>query len=415
MKSYAPATAFVLLFFVLLSTKSFAGAEPTPKGEYLNKGYYIVVAAYRLGQEKYMETYTERLNKTGLHTRYGYDLGRKFYYIYLDYYTNFNESIQKMLEARKAGGFTDAWVRIMKEGYTPPPAEVKPDVILEEKKPEPEAEKKTETVVQSEQQLVVSERVEVTVEEKKAEEKPTAPPPMKAAMVLFYLYNPTNSEPIEGEVDVIDGDVGRLIKKVKAHEVAAMIDPKNKTGKVSLLGTSFGFRKVQHDFNLSTLKPDSLPPYMEWRGDHYIIKFDLARLHKGDIETLYNVYFFNDAAIMLQESKYELRRLLEFMNSNPEYKILLHGHTNGNSRGKIITMGPSKNFFELTSDVVEGSGSAKELSYQRALVIKDWLIANDIAPDRIDIRAWGGSRMIHDKDSHQARRNLRVEVEVLED
>jgi outer membrane protein OmpA-like peptidoglycan-associated protein len=213
----------------------------------------------------------------------------------------------------------------------------------------------------------------------------------------------------------VDSDVSRLIKKVKAHEVMPMVDPKNKSGKITLIGSSFGFRKVQHDFNLNEINPYDLPEYIEWKDDKYIIHFDLARLHRGDIETLYNVYFFNDAAIMLPESKYELNRLLDFMNSNERYKIVLHGHTNGNARGKIITMGPSKNFFALTNDVVDGSGSAKELSQARAQAIKDWLQANGIAGERINIKAWGGSRMLHDKNSNNARRNVRVEVEVIEE
>lgn len=407
MRGYACALAIVLG----LSSLSFT--DPTPKGDYLQKGYYIVVAAYRIGQEKFMEAYVTKLNKSGLHTKYGYDFGRKFYYIYLDYYTDFNESIDQMLKTRKEGGFTDAWVRIMKEGYNPQPiadlnknqAEAQPDVgAVTEVKPEIKSEE------------LVSERVEVKVEEPKVE-KPVSkdPPPLKEASVLFYTYNPTNSEPIDGEVEIVDGDVARLIQKVKAHEVATLPDPKNKSGKISLIGSSFGFRKVQHDFVPAEITPEKLPEYMEWRDNHYVIKFDLARLHKGDIETLYNVYFFNDAAIMIPESRYELDRLLDFMNSNEKYKIMLHGHTNGNSRGKIITVGPSKNFFELSSDVVNGSGSAKELSYQRALVIKEWLISQKISGDRIDIRAWGGTRMIHDKHSNNARRNVRVEVEVLED
>lgn len=407
MRGYACALAIVLG----LSSLSFT--DPTPKGDYLQKGYYIVVAAYRIGQEKFMEAYVTKLNKSGLHTKYGYDLGRKFYYIYLDYYTDFNESIDQMLKTRKEGGFTDAWVRIMKEGYNPQPiadlnknqAEAQPDVgAVTEVKPEIKSEE------------LVSERVEVKVEEPKVE-KPVSkdPPPLKEASVLFYTYNPTNSEPIDGEVEIVDGDVARLIQKVKAHEVATLPDPKNKSGKISLIGSSFGFRKVQHDFVPAEITPEKLPEYMEWRDNHYVIKFDLARLHKGDIETLYNVYFFNDAAIMIPESRYELDRLLDFMNSNEKYKIMLHGHTNGNSRGKIITVGPSKNFFELSSDVVNGSGSAKELSYQRALVIKEWLISQKVSGDRIDIRAWGGTRMIHDKHSNNARRNVRVEVEVLED
>ncbi|MBK7652654.1 MAG: OmpA family protein [Flammeovirgaceae bacterium] len=131
-----------------------------------------------------------------------------------------------------------------------------------------------------------------------------------------------------------------------------------------------------------------MPEYMEWRDNHYVIKFDLVRLQKGDIETLYDVYFFNDAAVMLPDSKYELLRLLDFMNSNERYKIVLHGHTNGNAHGKIITMGPNHNFFELTTDDVEEPGSAKELSYQRALVIKEWLVSKGIAENRISIKAW---------------------------
>jgi outer membrane protein OmpA-like peptidoglycan-associated protein len=42
-------------------------------------------------------------------------------------------------------------------------------------------------------------------------------------------------------------------------------------------------------------------------------------------------------------------------------------------------------------------------------------VANGISSDRIEIKAWGGSRMIHDKTSVHARKNVRVEVEVLED
>lgn len=407
MRGYACALAIVLG----LSSLSFT--DPTPKGEYLQKGYYIVVAAYRIGQEKYMEAYVSKLNKSGLHTKYGYDLGRKFYYIYLDYYTDFNESIDQMLKTRKEGGFTDAWVRIMKEGYNPQPIA---DLNKNQAEPQPDVSMVTEVKPETKSEELVSERVEVKVEEPKVE-KPVSkdPPSLNEASVLFYTYNPTNSEPIDGEVEIVDGDVARLIQKVKAHEVATLPDPKNKSGKISLIGSSFGFRKVQHDFVPAEITPGKLPEYMEWRDNHYVIKFDLARLHKGDIETLYNVYFFNDAAIMIPESRYELDRLLDFMNSNERYKIMLHGHTNGNARGKLITVGPSKNFFELTSDVVNGSGSAKELSYQRALVIKQWLISQKIREDRIDIKAWGGTRMIHDKHSNNARRNVRVEVEVLED
>jgi len=410
MRSYAS-----ILLIVLIGLSSLSFSEP--KGEYLQKGYYIVVAAYRIGQEKYMQSYVDKLNKTGLHSKYGYDAGRKFYYIYLDFYTDFDESIQQMLSTRKQGGFTDAWVRIMKEGENPAPASVNP--VGPGVQPEVKDDRKPEIIVEEKKVKaadIVSEPEQVIIKELTGNKKTEAvAPPLKEAAVLFYLYNPTNSEPVEGQVEIIDGDVARLMKKVKAHEIAPIPDPKNESGKVTLIGSSFGYRKVQRDFVLSEVTPESMPEYMEWRDNHYVIKFDLARLLRGDIETLYNVYFFNDAAVMMPDSKYELNRLLEMMNSNEEYKIKLHGHTNGSARGKIIKMGPNKNFFELGDDVIEASGTAKELSNQRAIAIKEWLVASGIKSERVEVKAWGGSRMIHDKNSSNARRNVRVEVEVISD
>ncbi|HPI80798.1 MAG TPA: OmpA family protein, partial [Cyclobacteriaceae bacterium] len=96
-------------------------------------------------------------------------------------------------------------------------------------------------------------------------------------------------------------------------------------------------------------------------------------------------------------------------------KIMLHGHTNGKARGRIITMGPSQSFFSLANDVKVGNGSAKELSKERAEVIKEWLVAQGVAEDRIEVKAWGGARMIYDKNSANAKKNVRVDVEILEE
>ena len=73
----------------------------------------------------------------------------------------------------------------------------------------------------------------------------------------------------------------------------------------------------------------------------------------------------------------------------------------------------SKNFFSL-NDTKDGFGSAKELSEQRADVIRKYLISNGIDQSRIEIKAWGGKRSIHDKHSARAQENVRVEVEILE-
>jgi outer membrane protein OmpA-like peptidoglycan-associated protein len=130
---------------------------------------------------------------------------------------------------------------------------------------------------------------------------------------------------------------------------------------------------------------------------------------------MYNVYFFKDAAIMRPESRYEVTSLLDMLKENPKYKIKLHGHTNGGAAGKIISMSKgSENFFSL-NDTRDGFGSAKQLSEERADVIRSYMIKNGIEAPRIELKAWGGKRPLHDKHSARAQENVRVEVEILED
>jgi outer membrane protein OmpA-like peptidoglycan-associated protein len=144
-----------------------------------------------------------------------------------------------------------------------------------------------------------------------------------------------------------------------------------------------------------------------------VVPFDLVRLQKGDIAVMYNVFFYIDAAIMKPDSKLEVDKLLELLNENPNYKIKIHGHTNGNAHGKIIRMGESKNFFALT-DTEEGFGSARQLSEERANTIREFLIASGIDASRMSVKAWGGKRPIFDKHSQRAHENVRVEVEILQ-
>jgi outer membrane protein OmpA-like peptidoglycan-associated protein len=116
---------------------------------------------------------------------------------------------------------------------------------------------------------------------------------------------------------------------------------------------------------------------------------------------------------MMPESKYELNMLLDMMQEKPSYRIKLHGHTNGNYHGKIIKVGKGGDFFSVAKDAETTVGSAKELSESRAEVIKDWLVAQCIDPSRVEVKAWGGKRPLFDKDSANAKRNIRVEVEVI--
>lgn len=435
MKKFFTVVLFTTLAFIFLA---FLPQDPLPQpGDQLAAGYYIVVAAYRKADENYAKRYMEKLNTGGLHSTYGFDPVRKWLYVYLDYYTDFNTSIQEMLKTRKQAGFDRAWVRVMPkveaESESVAAEEVKDGKVIteehEDKKPAVEKVVVSESPAAKEQEPgkeIKSDRVEVVmgeVEANKAEAPIDNPKPepvyvpqlLSNTQVFLSLFNGRNNKVIEGEVEVIDTDRSRLITKVKGNDYLMLPDPKNKSGGLTLLCNVFGYRKVQHEISYSKTESDTLKPFMHLVGNYYMVDFDLVRLHKGDIETLYNVYFYNDAAIMLPESKYELNNLLQMMEENPKYRIRLHGHTNGNAHGQLITMGPSKNYFALTDDVKKGVGSAKDLSRERAETIRGWMIDNGIDGSRVEVKAWGGSRMIHDKRSVNAKKNVRVEVEVLED
>ena len=410
-----------ILLIALCGSLSLGISIAQDQGDQLPPGYYIVVAAYRKGQEDYAKRYINSINKEGRHSKYGYDAGRKFYYVYLDYYKDFNESIHEMLKTRKAGGFDMAWVRIMKDGLVNQPegvetpatmvgsvTEAPKELIVEM----PVVEQKTEAVAAVEE---VKEPVVVVASSKPKTDSIQGPKNLNKTPVFLKLYNATNNKVIEGDIQIIDAERSRPIRKVKANDYLTLPDPGTKSGKLTLLCDVFGYRKVQHEIHYKDTEADTAQASIDLIGNYYLVKFDLIRIHRGDISTLYNVYFYNDAAIMLPESKYELNSLLGMLNENQKYKIVLHGHTNGNAAGKLLTMGESKNFFEISQDVKKGVGTAKDLSRERAEVIREWLIAQGISGDRMEVKAWGGKRMVHDKNSEHARKNVRVEVEVVED
>jgi outer membrane protein OmpA-like peptidoglycan-associated protein len=444
----------IFLFLVFIFIQSIHSLS-TPNGPVLNKGYYIVVAAYFSSQENLAQHYSAQLNETGKHSKYGFDTARNLYYVYLDYYTDFSESINQMLSTRKESGFSEAWVRIIKDGSAPQQvAEQKSKVVepakiaqakIEKKNAEMAEAKKIDTpapikdIKPVEPSIKTNPKAVVKSEEAKLApaasdyvpspmailpteviENPKADPvylpqTLKNTQVFMSLYNATNGKVIDGEIEVIDTERSRLISKVKANSYLSLPDPKSKSGKLTLIGSAFGYRKIQHELNYYQTENDTTQEDIDLIGNFYFVNFDMSHMVKGDIATLYNIYFYNDAAIMLPESRYELNNLLKMLQENPKYKIRLHGHTNGNGRGKIIYMGPEKDFFKITkNDVINESGTAKELSGARAQVIKDWLMTQGIEASRIDTKAWGGTRMLHDKDSQHARKNVRVEVEVLE-
>lgn len=214
----------------------------------------------------------------------------------------------------------------------------------------------------------------------------------------FRTYRGDTHKAIDGSVELVN----HLQKKIAEYpsNKAVIIPTKQVTKEAMLLQCAIvGYRKVEKMIDLEEIsKMDTI----------VTVPFELVPLQKGEHAVLYHVYFFTDAAVMRPESKYEINTLLAFMKEHPEYKITIHGHTNSNQSGKILEMPKdTKSYFSLSA-ADNGYGTAKKLSEKRAELIRTYLIDHGIAPERMEVKAWGGTRPIYDKHSAQAQLNVRV-------
>jgi outer membrane protein OmpA-like peptidoglycan-associated protein len=144
--------------------------------------------------------------------------------------------------------------------------------------------------------------------------------------------------------------------------------------------------------------------------------YNHVSLAQEDENTIYTVYFQSETSIMMETSKTIVEDLWQMMDQNPTTYIRLHGHTNGKPSGSYTRLGVHDTiFFKRANSHEVTSGSAKTLSYDRALTVKQYLVWKGIAADRIKVKGWGDKKQLYGENSRVAQKNRRVEVEVLEE
>lgn len=239
---------------------------------------------------------------------------------------------------------------------------------------------------------------------------------VEGVKMYFNTYREGSFKEVAGKIEVVNPDRTQRFAYKDAHQVVGIPESINRSGNVSLISEIFGYKKVQHDFNLKDPVNDRTDPFLSYQDSILIVDFELKRLTAGDLVTMYNVYFYKDAAIMRPESKYELQQLLEMLNENKDYRISVQGHTNGNNSGPIIELEDGEsNFFSQNVPTRRGNGSAKKLSEKRAELIKNYLISEGVAANRIESKGFGGKKSIYEKFDPLAYKNVRVEIQILAD
>ncbi|MFA0963029.1 OmpA family protein [Roseivirga sp. BDSF3-8] len=424
---------FPAIVLLLLGTQATATSQSGGKGAYTpvpgktdyKEVNYVVIGVFEFSDNA--GRFMSAVENQGFKPDYFFFPPKQYYYVYVSQEQDFEKARQEVLQLREKNGFEETWVfNPHMIGYMgdnqPDPADDQwtEEARSEKNEPEEKREEPEETAMtddsaankdlpaslgnmsaanlDSENHLVVEEDVEG----------------------IYKIYTDVNrlndQVDISTEVELIDNVRAKAIGTLPAHEVKVVKDPENGARSLQLVAQPFGYRRMIHTLNLDEPVSDDNEEFVQVDGGVIYVNFPLERLKKDDKVIMYKVFFQNDAAILRPESKYEVNALLEMMKENEDYEIKLHGHTNGNSAGKIIRLGEgSRDYFTMDNSVEEGWGSAKQLSKERAETIKRFLVDNGVDESRIQVKGWGGKQMIFDKNSSSAKKNIRVEVEVLKD
>lgn len=381
---------------------------------------YVVIGAFNL--EKNASLFSNLFKQKGIQATYRKNTYRNMYYVYTFESKDREETKSQLFKFREefpsyheswlyAGNFRgphipgDQWITKVEKPIVTKTEQVASPIVKEQpiESKEEEIIAKTETTEQK-QSVVPIESVSA--------------PPLEEGTYRLYInsYDVATLKEISGIFTIFDSERGKELYNISAHDAVVINKPDNATNRITIASDIFDFRKEEHTIDLDEPLIDG-EDKVEISGDSIIINFPMQHFNKGDIMVMWAVYFYKDAAIMKEESIGQLNQLLRMMQSNPNMKIKIHGHTNGNSHGKVLHLSEGDmNFFSIKAGTHEEiQASAKTLSEYRAYTIQHWLIDQGIENNRIESLGWGGKKMIYGKHDTQAHKNVRVEIEIIEE
>ena len=384
---------------------SFAYAGPE-HADHLAESNYLVIGVF--AYQDNAQSFSDYAQSQGLTARYGYHPSRGYYYVYTFSSDSAAQVVEACWQVRSSSEFTNAWVfRAYEAGNDGDNGWGDPEVNT----PSGNIER-VDSIQALAQQDINGDLSAPTINQL---------PPAKGTEPGHQVYFRTlgvGQAPVSAVVKVVDGVRAKSIKQCDAHRAEVLEYDRLLSDQVQLITYAIGYRKASFDLSLEQPVNDSTASYVAMNGDTINVTMPLEKLKKGDVQAMFNTYFYGNSSVMRERSRYELEELQKFMHDSPEVKIMLHGHTNGNSRGVVYTFSEDHgNFFNLrrSNEYKKNGVSSMKLSKLRAETIRQYLIKQNITEDRIEVKGWGGKKMLYDADSPLAKNNIRVEIEVLED
>jgi outer membrane protein OmpA-like peptidoglycan-associated protein len=407
-----PASSRLRWFLSAASSLIFFLTGPTGSGHAqapeLAEGVYVVIGVF--GVHNNAVRYMERVQGMGLRPGYGLRAFNRLYYVY-DFSSDSDvvRARARRDQLRKDPAFYDAWVLYhgvdpgvegeVTEAVGTLPVEIPVDNGLDELGDRLGDERAKASPAHAEAPAAVA---------------PAVGASNRTYPVLFSTTNARTLREVPGFIMLVDADREKAMRQVGTNVTHLIEPPSTLSQRMLSICDIFGYQKQQVEFVPSDPLSSPDREVIALSGDTIVVNFQLHRYPLGSTISMFNVYFYNDATLMRPESRFELNSLLDMLKEDETLIITIHGHTNTNSAGKIIRLREDdNNFFEVTPNNVQDYGSAKNLSMERANVIRRWLIQQGIDAERMKLKAWGGKKMIYDKNDPLAKRNVRVDIELM--
>lgn len=201
----------------------------------------------------------------------------------------------------------------------------------------------------------------------------------KETLVEGIVKDKKTDKPLKAEITFLDDSTGFVFAKLVTDEKGYYKTPLPVERQINSLAKRLGYLLVTDNFKVitsdTTLKRN----------------FYLDTIVQGKKMDLMNIHFSPNKADFLETSQGELANLLLFLNEQPEWQIKIVGHTNYNAFANARYL--------------------QQLSFERALAVKKFLLKNSISEQRMScVGAGGKDPIVKTNDPDEGKQNMRVEV-----
>lgn len=231
-------------------------------------------------------------------------------------------------------------------------------------------------------QEIEEEKDPVAVKEEKPQEEVEEVQPVTLTVKVF---DSESGDPIDAQVNLrrkSDNVVAGVNKEGTGTYVFNVKDENNNQYQLSVEKNGYAFENTTLNIPAATSDVNEISRIIE-----------LKKLSEGTRSVLRNIYFDFNKATFKQESYNELNKLEKMLGQNPNINIELSGHT----------------------DNIGSAKYNKQLSQNRAIAVKNFLVGKGIDPRRVKAIGFGEEQPLASNDDELEGRELnrRVEFKVI--